>query len=289
MNIYVEDALCNFMIVTAIAAGLLLHSPTAQLGQRGNRFPRRSDDVATQRGGDGLEKVSITVGGVQRQFLVHFSNVKASPSPVVFAFHGHGGNMNNSAKKFNMHTLWQEATTVYMEGLPCVGITDPKGEKNGWQKEPGDLDDRDLKFFDAVNTWIHDKVRVDDRAIFCAGHSNGGAFTYLLWSTHPNLFQAIAPIAAGGKCCSGKVPVSMLSVTGSQDKIVLPFVQKRSVEYVKRVNECSPVGKEIFAGATRWDSKSGHPVIHYVFDGGHSVPDNVPPMIIRFFKESLAR
>ena len=59
--------------------------------------------------------------------------------------------MNNAARSFRYHELWPEAIVVYMQGLKTPGqLTDPKGLRAGWQKEKGDQDDRDLKFFDAV-------------------------------------------------------------------------------------------------------------------------------------------
>jgi polyhydroxybutyrate depolymerase len=237
---------------------------------------------------DGLESVTIDVNGLKRHFLVHIPKTKdALPRPVVFAFHGHGGNMQNSARKFAVHKHWPQAVAVYMEGLPTTGITDPEGKKNGWQKTSGDYEDRDIKFFDKVNEWVHEKAKINDQAIFCTGHSNGGAFTYLLWSTHPKLFRAIAPSAAGGKAASGTEPITMLHITGNKDKLVSPQLQQRTVDRIKRVNQCDASGKPWGPGAVRFESKTGKAVTHYIFDGGHTMPDDVPALIVKFFKETL--
>ncbi|MFY8056754.1 MAG: hypothetical protein ACOVRM_03375, partial [Planctomycetaceae bacterium] len=58
----------------------------------------------------------------------------------------------------------------------------------GWQKSAGDQQDRDLKFFDVVLQSLRSEYRVDDRRIYATGHSNGGGFTYLLWSERSAVF-----------------------------------------------------------------------------------------------------
>ena len=60
---------------------------------------------------------------------------KEVESPVVFAFHGHGGTMRHAAATFGYHKVWPEAVVVYMQGLPTPGaITDPEGKRPGWQR-----------------------------------------------------------------------------------------------------------------------------------------------------------
>src|SRR4051794_15442973 len=83
----------------------------------------------------GLERRTWTVGSIERMALVHIPAAAAkSEAPVVFAFHGHGGNARQASLSFRMHALWPEAIVVYMEGLPTPGaLIDPKGERNGWQ------------------------------------------------------------------------------------------------------------------------------------------------------------
>ncbi|MCB1064357.1 MAG: hypothetical protein KDN20_15745, partial [Verrucomicrobiae bacterium] len=99
-----------------------------------------------------LQRVEIQVEGVAREFLVHTpASAKEKATPLVFAFHGHGGSMRNASRMFAMHQHWPEAISVYMQGLNTPGrLTDPEGKKPGWQGRPGDQGDRDLKFFDAV-------------------------------------------------------------------------------------------------------------------------------------------
>jgi polyhydroxybutyrate depolymerase len=101
---------------------------------------------------DNLPRMEWKVDGVAREALVYApATAKTAPSPVVFAFHGHGGTMKFAATKFACHEHWPEAIVVYMQGLKTPGtLTDPQGKLPGWQKTFGDQGDRDLNFFDAV-------------------------------------------------------------------------------------------------------------------------------------------
>jgi polyhydroxybutyrate depolymerase len=138
------------------------------------------------------------VDGVQREAtLVIPESSNDSKKPVVFAFHGHGGTMQNALRSFAFEKHWPEAIVVYMQGLKTPGkLTDPEGKKNGWQSGPGDQGDRDLKFFDAVLKTLKADYQIDEQRIYSTGHSNGGGFTYLLWLTRGELFAAMAPSAS---------------------------------------------------------------------------------------------
>ena len=71
---------------------------------------------------DALTRHEVTVDGTVREALIAIPpNAKTSPSPLVFAFHGHGGNMANAARMYHIHTLWPEAIVVYPQGLNTPG------------------------------------------------------------------------------------------------------------------------------------------------------------------------
>lgn len=145
-------------------------------------------------------------------------------APLVFGFHGHGGKASSAARKFELHRLWPEAVVVYMQGIPTPGkLTDPKGKKDGWQHARGEQGDRDLAFFDAVVKQFRDEYKIDESRIYSTGHSNGGGFTYLLWATHPDLFAAIAPSAAGGRAIRREkpAPLPVMHFAGRNDPLVV--------------------------------------------------------------------
>src|SRR5436853_3890230 len=114
------------------------------------------------------------VDGVQREALVYVPST-SSKSPVIFAFHGHGGNMHFAARGMAFQNAWPDAIVVYPEGLPTPGIVlDREGKKAGWQDYAGQENNRDLKFVDEMLKSLREKYSVDDSRIYATGFSNGG-------------------------------------------------------------------------------------------------------------------
>ena len=158
-------------VVLAAAIALSVHTASAQVG----------------------ESMWWTIDGQARRAIV-YAPVRDSAngkSPVVLAFHGAGDNVENF-QFTRMHRAWPEAVVVYLQGLPRDG-----GSGNpGWQAEQGADGDRDLKLVDVALASLRERFKVDDARIYATGYSNGGHFTYLLWSARPNVFAAFAPVAA---------------------------------------------------------------------------------------------
>ncbi len=230
------------------------------------------------------------IDGVAREALVQVpATTKTQAAPVVFAFHGHGGTMNNAARTFRYHALWPEAIVVYMQGLNTPGrLTDPEGKKPGWQPNVGDQGDRDLKFFDAVLASLRADYRVDDKRIYSTGHSNGGGFTYLLWAARGEVFAAMAPSAsaAGVRQLSALKPKPVLHVAGEKDELVKFAWQQQTIAALKKVNQCAAgVGEPWEKIATKFTSSLGAPVVTYIHPGTHAFPAAAPALIVAFFKQ----
>ena len=82
----------------------------------------------------GLTARECTVDGLVRQALVRVpAKAAGTAAPVVFAFHGQGGNRTQAARSFGVHPRWPEAIVVCLQGLPTRGMTDPQGKLAGWQ------------------------------------------------------------------------------------------------------------------------------------------------------------
>jgi len=233
--------------------------------------------------------VNLDIEGTTRKAIVILPNT-SQPAPVVFAFHGHGGNMNFSERKFAVEKLWPEAAVVYMQGIPTATPNDPEGKRNGWQVRSATDNQRDLKFFDKMLEWVKAKQNVDTKRVYALGHSNGAAFTYLLWSTHPGTFAAIAPIAGGFAVADKPSPIPVLHIAGKNDPIVKYENQVRTVERMRRFNECGTASKPWdVKGSEIWASPKGAPVIFYSHEGKHEVPENAMKLILKFFQEHPAK
>ena len=228
------------------------------------------------------------VDGAVREALVYApATARSAPSPVVFAFHGHGGTMKYAANKFAIQKHWPEAIAVYMQGLNTPGtLIDPQGKLPGWQKTFGDQGDRDLKFFDAVLATLKKDYKVDEKRIYATGHSNGGGFTYLLWAARGDVLAAVAPCAAAAKAEFKPhiKPKPVLHMAGENDPLVRFAWQQRTIDEVRKINGCGE-GKPWGEHCTLYPSKTGTPVVTYIHTGGHMMPEDVPPVIVKFFKQ----
>jgi polyhydroxybutyrate depolymerase len=235
-------------------------------------------------------KHEFTVGDDKREALIYVPAKSDKPLPVVFAFHGHGGTARHAARTFAYHTHWPEAVCVYMQGLPTPGqLTDPDGKKAGWQAKAGDQADRDLKFFDEVLKTLKKDHAIDDKRVYCTGHSNGGGFTYLLWAQRGDVFAAVAPSAAVARYAKELKPKPCLHVMGEKDPLVKPEWQKAMTETVRKVNGCDADGKAWekagkLTGSV-YESKGGTPFVALVGPSGHEFPSEAPKLIVQFFQQ----
>ncbi len=241
------------------------------------------------RAQEGLDRRTWTIDGVEREGLIYTpAKAKEVPSPVVFAFHGHGGSMRNAARTFHMHKEWPEAICVYLQGLNTPGrLTDPEGKKPGWQHGAGEQGDRDLKLFDAVLETLHKDFKVDDACIFSTGHSNGGGFTYLLWAQRGDKLAAVAPSASAARSNQDKLsPKPVLHIAGRNDPLVKFAWQEAMIEQLKKNQQCETTSKKWFKDKCDvFASKVGAPVVTMIHDGDHKYPIDAPEAIVHFFKE----
>ena len=231
------------------------------------------------------------VGDTTREALVYLpENAKTQSTPVVFVFHGHGGNMQNMYNSRGFDKLWPEAIIVCPQGLNTPGqLTDPQGKVPGWQKGPGDMGDRDLLFFDEIMKTLRHDYKIDEKRIYATGHSNGGGFTYLLWAVRGDLFAAFAPSAAvGGRVIAQLKPKPVMHIMGEKDPLVKPQWQKAMCNQVLKINGCTATGQPYATYATFYPSTKQAPVVLYVHPGGHTYPAEANAVVIRFFK-SMAK
>ena len=86
------------------------------------------------------EEITLQVEGVKRSTLVYPGSASLrKPSPVVLVFHGFNGNAGHAARKYSLHSAWEEAIAVYPQGLT---VYSPRWLSNrpGWQHRPGEYD-----------------------------------------------------------------------------------------------------------------------------------------------------
>lgn len=247
--------------------------------------------AAADASGPGLQRMEFKVGETVREALVCVpAAAKTASTPLVFVFHGHGGNSRNTVRSFGIHRLWPEALVVYPQGLNTPGrLTDPEGRKPGWQHGVGAQGDRDLKFFDAMLARLKQDYKVDGTRVYSTGHSNGGGFTYLLWAERGGVFAAVAPSGAAAARSVGTLkPKPCLHIAGEKDPLVKFEWQKATMDAVRTLNGCDGEGKEWAKNSKLYPSKSGTPLVTFIHPGGHGFPTEAPALMVKFFKEHPA-
>lgn len=226
------------------------------------------------------------VEGVTREALVRIPTAaRKGGAPIVFVFHGHGGSMKQAAASMPIHQHWPEAIVVYPQGLPTPSpLVDREGRRTGWQGAAGDQGDRDLKFFDAIFGGLKGECHFDERRVYVTGHSNGGAFTYLLWAQRGEKIAATAPSAAVmGRGFRDLAPKPVLHIGSPQDELVKFSWQERMIDEVLRLNGCGP-RKSTAPGYTTYASSKGAETATFLHAGGHRYSSAAPELIVKFFQ-----
>ena len=236
-----------------------------------------------------LEKEWV-IDGVSRQALLSLPQIPTDKStPIIFVFHGHGGTMHSSVQRYNFHVQWPDAAVIYMQGLPTPGKYDPEGLKTGWQQRKGDHKDRDLLFFDTALASLRNDYKITNSKVFIMGHSNGGRFTYLLWSERCATLNAVAVSNGGVSRSNKRKPLPAMHIAGKFDKTV-PFKnQERTMHGIVKLNLCNENGQILHQDddyiMTTYDSEDGAPFTAVIYNGGHKLFRKAPNLIIDFFKK----
>jgi polyhydroxybutyrate depolymerase len=237
-----------------------------------------------------------TVEDLTREAIVVTpEDATTTAAPVIFAFHGHGGRIRGFARSLALEKRWPEAIVVYPQGVPTPGqLTDKEGKLPGWQSKAGAHGDRDLKFVDAMLESLERDYKIDKSRIYAAGHSNGATFTYLLWQARNQRFAAFAPagsVLAVGPRADHKLadvrPRPILHIAGKADPLVKFQWQRRTIDLLRRHNRCTD-GRpwEADERCTIYPSADNVPVIAYIYEGGHPLPQDAADVIVKFFKAS---
>ena len=241
---------------------------------------------------EGFVEKTWTVDGVKRTALVRVPAGVSGQLAVVFGWHGHGGRSTHSAGRWGYAEIDTASILVFPQGLPTVSpLVDKEGRMPGWQTSVTSEGGRDIKLFDAILADLKKQHAVDDRRIYSMGHSNGAAFSYLLWQARPEVLAAIGAVA-GSLRPDGKptTPLPVIHVAGENDPLVKFTWQQATFAAVKRFNGCSeegkPWAKEGVLDATIYASTEGAPLVTAIHGGGHEYAKGSTELIVRFFKEN---
>jgi polyhydroxybutyrate depolymerase len=112
----------------------------------------------------------------------------------------------------------------------------------------------------------------------------------LLWAARGDVFAAMAPSSAAAARTIGELkPKPVLHIAGEMDPLVKFEWQKATIEQLKKINGCEEQGKAYDTLTTIYPSKTGTPVLTYIYPGDHAFAQDSLPVIVKFFKENARK
>ncbi|WP_035696811.1 cellulose binding domain-containing protein [Glycomyces tenuis] len=217
---------------------------------------------------------TIQSGGKSRSFILDIPSGydRDHPYRLVFGFHWWGGTAQDVATGQAV-----EAGAYAYYGLKRLAgdstiFVAPQGLDNAWANSGGE----DIAFVDDMIALIEGDLCVDTTQLFSLGFSYGGAMSYSLACSRPDVFRAIAPYGSPGfvsGCSGGTDPVAVFAAHGTTDNFTDGISQRD--RFVAN-NGCAPQNTPepsqgsrthittAFAGCS-----ADHPVVWASFDEGH--------------------
>ena len=184
--------------------------------------------------GPGVHTFTVTVGGLQRDYVVHVpsSYDEETGLPVVMMFHGGGGTAKASMRK----TGWVEKAeqerflAVFPEGSradpssPAKFSVNPQSWNDGSNRINVGAVARKAADVDFVHEMIDElclRFKVDERRIYATGFSNGASMTFRVGRELSKTLAAIAPVAGSdwSKQATIARPIPMSYITGTADSL----------------------------------------------------------------------
>jgi polyhydroxybutyrate depolymerase len=175
---------------------------------------------------------TIDIAGLTREYHVKVPQNHVN-APVVFLFHGYGGDYNNHIGLYGdpaPFKIWLDIALV--EDIIVVipnGLTS-QTNRRGWNDCRADStnnpDSDDVQFISSLIDFITNTYSADPNRVYVQGTSNGGHFCIRLAQELPDKVTAIAPMLASNaensECGTSETPVSILIMNGTSDPF-LPY------------------------------------------------------------------
>ena len=186
-------------------------------GQAG--MPQTCLPGATLKAGETTE--TISVGGMQRQYILHVpaSYTGKTPVPLVTDWHALLTDMN-----------FEKGNSGYMALSESEGfiVVWPNGIDNAWNIGPCCTSSRtvdDLGFAKAIVQKIESTGCVDTKRVYATGYSMGGGMSHYLACNAADVFATVVPSAfdllqESEEPCHPARPITVMSFRGTADPIV---------------------------------------------------------------------
>lgn len=170
----------------------------------------------------GFHEETVTVQGTSRDYILYVpeSYTGSSSVPLLFSFHGFGGDMRDNFDSVKFHEIADANGFILVHPRGTVG----SNGKRFWNIT-GQVGVYDLDFFDSMLSKVTGEFSIDTTKVYSTGISNGAYFSFVLACLRQDKIAAIAPVAGGMTSwttdnCSHSEPVPVLEIHGDADRIV---------------------------------------------------------------------
>lgn len=177
-----------------------------------------------------LKEVVLPYDGVDRYYYIHVpaSYSKSSITPLVFAFHGGGGNGKIMANDEFYGWISKSEEAGFIVVFPTGASRFKGGKFATWNAGrccgyARDQESDDVGFVGEILRDVRKNLSIDATRIFSVGMSNGGMFSYHLACAMPETFRAIASVAGTDNTpqCTISRGISVLHIHAKDDTHVL--------------------------------------------------------------------
>ncbi len=238
----------------------------------------------------------IDINGTSRTYTLSVpKNYDAAKKyPLVFVFHGDGGNGGSLRGYFFFEAAsGTDAIVVYPDAIDAT-----------WDLYDTDPNNKDFPFIASVIDKVANSFTVDKARVFAAGWSNGGFFANELACNRPGLIAAIASNSGGApgtdqmnwplhypsgdfKCVNNEAPVPAFIVQGAVDGTVTKDSGEYDGAYWAYVNGCATTTMAVGpAPCIQYDAcPAGQGVVYCEIPNmGHAIWQNTAAGAWAFFK-----
>lgn len=213
----------------------------------------------------GKIQTDIDVNGTKRDYIIYIpqSYTGKEKYPLLFAFHGLGGNMESSYNNSKFHLLAEKENFI---------VVHPNGISSNWNAVTIN-NNIDVTFTKALIEKLENTYTIDSNRIYSVGMSNGGYFSFLLACELSDKIAAVASVTGlmFNKVlteCEPTRPLSIMQIHGTEDELVdYSGVSNVITKWISHNNtDTTPIESDI----PNIDVNDGSTVKRFVYSNGNN-------------------
>ncbi len=216
---------------------------------------------------------TISVGSVTRGYYL-IPATTAGPVPLIFEFHGAGGNGEGVVSSFGLEASLQGgAVLIAPDGVDQGGTI-------GWA---GGNSNADLELVRALIGQAKQDHCIDATRIYALGFSWGGWMASQTACALGSELRAFVSVAGGGPMGSCTQPVAGMIVHGTGDSAEPISAGIGTRDKLRTLNGCTDTLSDSEVAGCEEYSGCGEPLLWCQHDGGHYIPELVLNGLPAFF------